>query len=739
MQPKSSMEFYCRGDFATIKLGNKSKKPVEKWRDQVFKGRSLDEFKGLNIGVRCGLPCDDGFLVVIDVDAQHGGLETLEKLPPLPITFTVRTGNGGFHFYFTTEEPIRKQKLPGGIDIQGVGSYVVGAGSIHENGNFYEEVEDNVDFIETLPDDWLEILTKPQEDDTLDIDAERDLKPIDGERNDYLTSEGGKLRRLGYTYGEILALLTVTNKEKCKPPVGDQEVAVIAKSVSSYAPEYFREKTETIKTEALETLAREPLAPGITSNLSRIKRLDEVYNLAPGLVKSLADSILSQAPREYKQFALSTALSIFSAVGQGGFRAPSLREKKTLGSMLNLYVWNVAPASAGKDFYLRYHDRILREVDERLVCDKIGSFYGLRASLYGFNSRCLIIDEMQDEMSRLGSKASTYLNQVLTEMKELYNPRSEMSSIVIKDRTYPAIKEPKLSIFSAGTTGGFYRHLNGTIIGGGLLSRFMVVPVEEIADSLQRGDFAIPNDIVEALKKVAAVGLTRYAKEQDAEEEMRAYMSVGGAMPGRTPTKLEHEPQVKALKIIDITKEARELLEAFRREQELAFQELVRQGEGDNELSHGSIIDRSGQLAVKLAAIASLGCSPFAVISKECAVFAIELTQWLTESLVDAVKGHAALGVEDRHMQAVKRAVNKANGKAIARKDIYRLSHVPASKALPILFDLCREQSLFCFMPNQTEAVDLEGPLDDSWLKAKRLGNFFPRGVNFSSSPVLNA
>ena len=44
------------------------------------------------------------------------------------------------------------------------------------------------------------------------------------------------MRRAGFSEGEILAALLQMNQDRCHPPLPDQEVRRIAKSVSRYAP-----------------------------------------------------------------------------------------------------------------------------------------------------------------------------------------------------------------------------------------------------------------------------------------------------------------------------------------------------------------------------------------------------------------------------------------------------------------------------------------------------------------------
>jgi len=57
---------------------------------------------------------------------------------------------------------------------------------------------------------------------------------IKGNRNLSLTSMGGVLRYRGFNEVEILAMLLVVNQQRCDPPMKDDEVAKIAKSVARY-------------------------------------------------------------------------------------------------------------------------------------------------------------------------------------------------------------------------------------------------------------------------------------------------------------------------------------------------------------------------------------------------------------------------------------------------------------------------------------------------------------------------
>lgn len=117
------------------------KHPVKfNWKDNFVK--SEDELKNIlkqHPNANFGIITGNG-LVVIDIDPRHGGFESLEKIKDkLPIPeMTVKTGGGGYHFYYRTEETVgnRTNILPG-IDIRGEGGLVVAPGSKHKSGAYY--------------------------------------------------------------------------------------------------------------------------------------------------------------------------------------------------------------------------------------------------------------------------------------------------------------------------------------------------------------------------------------------------------------------------------------------------------------------------------------------------------------------------------------------------------------------------------------------------------------------------
>jgi hypothetical protein len=105
----------------------------------------LKAWPGCSWAIACG-PVSR--LVVVDVDPRHGGDKTMTEYPALPPTVVSGRGDGGYHTYIRTPEAIssRNSLLPG-VDLKGVGSFVVAPGSTHETGGVYQMVGEPLDAV----------------------------------------------------------------------------------------------------------------------------------------------------------------------------------------------------------------------------------------------------------------------------------------------------------------------------------------------------------------------------------------------------------------------------------------------------------------------------------------------------------------------------------------------------------------------------------------------------------------
>ena len=128
-----------------VLLERGGKKPFQKeWQNKIIAFDSpelvfhLDNNHG-NYGVMGG---GEKRVIIIDFDNEKVQNEICRKLPD---TFTVKTGSGKLHKYFTSDKCESFKIFDGEMntlaDIQGEGKQVVAPNSIHPNGNKYEVVD----------------------------------------------------------------------------------------------------------------------------------------------------------------------------------------------------------------------------------------------------------------------------------------------------------------------------------------------------------------------------------------------------------------------------------------------------------------------------------------------------------------------------------------------------------------------------------------------------------------------
>lgn len=184
------------------------------------------EHPGANIGLV--LPRD---IVAVDIDSPDA-LDHFTAHPEweLPETWNVTTGRG-WHYIYRTEHPVKGTSgiLPG-IDLRGYGNYLVAPPSLHASGVLYRQ---NSSMTKIAPAPAWVTNGHAAPTTTLAKDA-----PIaEGQRNASLTALAGAMRRQGSGEAVILTALRAENAARCIPPLAEDEIETIARSVSRYAPE----------------------------------------------------------------------------------------------------------------------------------------------------------------------------------------------------------------------------------------------------------------------------------------------------------------------------------------------------------------------------------------------------------------------------------------------------------------------------------------------------------------------
>jgi len=199
-----------------------------------------------NIGVPTG---GRSGVLALDVDPDKGGEESLALLEDLhgtlSLTRTHSTGSGGTHHLFKYPEGsgIRNSagKLAEGLDIRGEGGYIIVPPS--RTTQPYE-VLDALPL--AAPPEWLtEILTEPKRASeagqarniTTAISVGACGPPIlQGSRDNTLARIAGRLHDGTRSLDDLAAELLEINAQRCEPPLPDQQVLKVARSIHGLEP-----------------------------------------------------------------------------------------------------------------------------------------------------------------------------------------------------------------------------------------------------------------------------------------------------------------------------------------------------------------------------------------------------------------------------------------------------------------------------------------------------------------------
>jgi P4 family phage/plasmid primase-like protien len=132
-------------EFRFVKVWKAHKNPIElEWttkNNYPYDNPIMQQWlaDGQNYGIVCGY----GKLRVIDVDTKNIEHKTLIKeIESKTDTFSIKTGSGGRHFYFITDYDSNPKMSNGFGEIQCVARQIIGPGSLHPEGTYYQIIND---------------------------------------------------------------------------------------------------------------------------------------------------------------------------------------------------------------------------------------------------------------------------------------------------------------------------------------------------------------------------------------------------------------------------------------------------------------------------------------------------------------------------------------------------------------------------------------------------------------------
>lgn len=225
-----------------LKVNSKSEQILKSWKkeatDDLHQVQSWwSVYPDANIGIKTG----DGFIVIVVNNSNDGnGKKVMDSyIEKFPKTRIVRTVNDDWHFYYYVDRKISsKLNLYEGIDIQGEGGYVVGAGSQIDDRKYFVSLDSPIAKANDAVYDFINRKLNH-------VKQLKDFEKIyEGKRSDYLLKIACFLQQKGLTDEAIQVCIQKENEQRCVPVLGTNEVHKICESALSYNKCFIHTKKE---------------------------------------------------------------------------------------------------------------------------------------------------------------------------------------------------------------------------------------------------------------------------------------------------------------------------------------------------------------------------------------------------------------------------------------------------------------------------------------------------------------
>lgn len=218
---------YLKQGFSVIPVG-RNKKPLLNWKEFQERRATEEEARSwfkkwprANIAIITG---EISGLAVIDI--EKGG-----NVSNLPSARAVRTGGGGFHFYYKWEKGIESRtRVVDLTDIRGTGGFVVAPPSIHASGKKYAWVDETVEIGE-FPKELIEKFQKNAKEQS-GLKEMIETGVSEGKRNNSAARVFGKL--LGALPRDLWGVAWEFGKfwnQKNSPPLPEGELRAVLESI----------------------------------------------------------------------------------------------------------------------------------------------------------------------------------------------------------------------------------------------------------------------------------------------------------------------------------------------------------------------------------------------------------------------------------------------------------------------------------------------------------------------------
>jgi hypothetical protein len=591
-------------------------------------------------------------LLVVDVDAESKSWPVAEGSEAVDMACSVVSlmPHGGRHYVY--RQPTGKSwactagKLAPGVDTRATGGYIVVPPSV-VGGKRYRWA-DHMALDRPLgelsePPQWLvqvvDRLAKQAPQSSHVADNASGGNPIpSGCRNDTLMRLAGTMRRAGMTQEEILAALRQANRDRCKPPLSNNEVEKIAASVSRYAPD---ERTVARVENPGGQMSDED--GGGEDKLVDPGPFPEHLLSVPGLVGDVMSYCLETAHKPQPVLALGGALSLQAVLAARKVRDPR-------GNRTNLYVIGVAESGRGKDRPRKVNRNVLFHagLSQLEGNEEFASDSGLLKAVEMQPAVLFQLDEVGRMLKTVGDATRSHLYHIATALMKLYSS----ADTVFLGKAYADHKRsaeiilPCVSLYGTTTPDYLFQALQVDSLEDGFLARLLIFETSENPPRRRIQERPVPQRILDAARWWG---------------DFRPC----GSLDERNP-----QPAV-----VEYTEEAWQTFDA-----------LARLADAESAKGHAPLWARAEEKACRLALVyACSAAKDKPLINGEAATWACDLSLYLTRRLIVMASQWIADGEFDAKQKKVLRLMASAGGKITQRELVRKTRAWPVHVRMQVL------------------------------------------------------
>jgi len=601
----------------------------------------LTRWPTCNIGIACGEVSD---LLVVDVDARSGGLETIAGYD-LPPTLTVQTGGGGLHLYYqrpTVEVMGGKGRFGAGVDCQHDGRYVVAPPSIHpETHEPYQWASEGAP--EPFPSLLVDVANRPRgvplplmraQEAPARLDVEERARRYVDTMRESVSGKGGHdslfrvacalVNGFDLPIASARRIVDDYNATKAAPPWSDKEIT--HKLDDAAKDGTFNGRSRGCLLSVRDADRSDPVPVAAIVKADRARRAVQASREAPAAVLS-PPGIVGEVMRWIEAcsvysaplLAMSAALTVTATIC-------GRRYKTTSGTRPVLYVVGVAESGIGKEAGRQCAISLLMAcgLGSRVGADEVSSADALTTMLREHPIRLQLFDELGRLLEAYTAKsAASFERQIVTTAIRLWSSADGMflGKAMADQKTQPSIAMPHMSMYGTTTPGSLHRALRGTDVTDGVLNRMIVVPVDH-GQAKKRRPTARKTEPPEML--VAQCKALARGPDQP------------GDLAGT---------EVQTAYECTLSDEAWELDEQIG--------DFAR-GAMDADREHRDLWVRVQEQTQRVALVVAAGCGQ-TVVGVEHMAWAWDLVRWATQRARDMILRHMAEGPEDAARQAILR------------------------------------------------------------------------------------